>query len=418
VATLVLGRRVEAELARIKASGEPVCAAELAGQPLPDASNGAIPYSKAFKLLKRTDRGGTYIDLRNCDLLSASGRNEPKTWANAREAIVTNSKALSLAEQAAAMPNCRFATNWAAGFGALFPYHYPLRLLANLAAIRAVVQARDGDMDGAAKSIALVLRMSYSTKDDATLISPLSRAAIIEYAAAAVRAAADYGQFSDAQASSLAAAFFGVDLGPSFVRALSGERAMIQTTFAIIRRHPADFAESWDDTSLTARAYWYCYGTYIGRPFFYRDQLESLRFMRKQIRICSLTYRQIRQLDLTWMDEQRAGPMTAIVCPIFVGARAGVDDATAEARGSQVFLAIQSYKRRFSAYPASLAAQKASIHWNLNTEDVFSGKDYVYRKVGRGFLLYSIGSNLKDDGGREDRIPAQGNPYDIIWKTK
>ena len=239
VATLVLGRKVEAELARLRAEGQPVSAAELAPKPLPDRDNGALIYNRAFKLIRVA-----YADLRDCDLLSAGNRNDPKVWAGARKAVLGNRQALAVAEQAAAMPGCRFTTNWKAGFGARFPHYGHLVQLANLAAIRAVVQARDGDMTGVARSVTLILRMSYAIKDDATVISTLVRGTIIRDAASAISFAATCGQFSDAQARSLAATLSAIDLGPSFVNGLEGERAMEQTELERIKRNPSYFAST------------------------------------------------------------------------------------------------------------------------------------------------------------------------------
>lgn len=36
--------------------------------------------------------------------------------------------------------------------------------------------------------------------------------------------------------------------------------------------------------------------------------------------------------------------------------------------------------------------------------DPFSGKDFGYRKQGKSFLLYSVGVNLQDDGGKHDPL--------------
>jgi len=35
--------------------------------------------------------------------------------------------------------------------------------------------------------------------------------------------------------------------------------------------------------------------------------------------------------------------------------------------------------------------------------DPFSGNPLIYRKTPSGFIVYSVGSNGKDDGGRETR---------------
>jgi hypothetical protein len=52
--------------------------------------------------------------------------------------------------------------------------------------------------------------------------------------------------------------------------------------------------------------------------------------------------------------------------------------------------------------------------------DPFTGKDYIYRKKEKGFIVYSVADNLKDDGGipqfsEEGR--KSGN-FDIVWEDK
>ncbi len=140
------------------------------------------------------------ICLRQTSARSRHGPVQEKT-------IQMYGQALSLAEEASRMPECRFQTDWKDGFEALFPDYPALRKLAMLAAIRAILQARDGDMPGAAGSIELVVKMSYATKDDRVLINVFGRGAIIRMSVTALEAAVDYGQFSDAQARSLARAF-------------------------------------------------------------------------------------------------------------------------------------------------------------------------------------------------------------------
>ena len=61
---------------------------------------------------------------------------------------------------------------------------------------------------------------------------------------------------------------------------------------------------------------------------------------------------------------------------------------------------------------------KSKVGWTL-PDDPFSGKSFVYKQTAHGFRLYSLGANLRDDGG----LPSEamgGNPSDvgkgdIVW---
>jgi hypothetical protein len=58
--------------------------------------------------------------------------------------------------------------------------------------------------------------------------------------------------------------------------------------------------------------------------------------------------------------------------------------------------------------------------------DPFSGKPLVYRQEGNGFVLYSIGENMNDDGGKPEPTSeakskmsekeSQEKAWDIVWK--
>ncbi len=61
--------------------------------------------------------------------------------------------------------------------------------------------------------------------------------------------------------------------------------------------------------------------------------------------------------------------------------------------------AVRAYRLRNGRYPTSLAEAGVS---DLNS-DPFTGSGFVYRVGERGFLLYSVGFDGKDDGGK--RVP-------------
>jgi hypothetical protein len=62
-------------------------------------------------------------------------------------------------------------------------------------------------------------------------------------------------------------------------------------------------------------------------------------------------------------------------------------------------LACKIYKNQNGRYPADLGALVPGILPEVPI-DPFTGKPLVYRLEGDGFIVYSLGSNGKDDGGR------------------
>jgi len=62
-------------------------------------------------------------------------------------------------------------------------------------------------------------------------------------------------------------------------------------------------------------------------------------------------------------------------------------------------LGCKIYKNQTGRYPANLAALVPGILPEVPV-DPFTGKPLIYRLEGAGFIVYSLGSNEKDDGGR------------------
>ncbi|MCH8204140.1 MAG: hypothetical protein IID09_03205 [Candidatus Hydrogenedentes bacterium] len=79
----------------------------------------------------------------------------------------------------------------------------------------------------------------------------------------------------------------------------------------------------------------------------------------------------------------------------------------------ELALALRAYKRQLGTYPDQLSLLTPT-YIEVLPKDPFSGKDYLYRTENEGFLLYSVGRDLKDDGGTPMKGGAQG---DIVWKT-
>ncbi|MBP7933880.1 MAG: hypothetical protein KA354_04445 [Phycisphaerae bacterium] len=48
--------------------------------------------------------------------------------------------------------------------------------------------------------------------------------------------------------------------------------------------------------------------------------------------------------------------------------------------------------------------------------DPFSGRDFVYKQRSKGFLLYSVAENLKDDGGKHDDSWKNGDF--VFWPVQ
>jgi hypothetical protein len=85
--------------------------------------------------------------------------------------------------------------------------------------------------------------------------------------------------------------------------------------------------------------------------------------------------------------------------------------SNAEDRGATVFesikvgFALAAYRADHGSYPARLA-ELIPKYFAVHPKDIFSGGELHYRQQGSGYLLFSVGPNGRDDGGKgdDDRI--------------
>jgi hypothetical protein len=66
---------------------------------------------------------------------------------------------------------------------------------------------------------------------------------------------------------------------------------------------------------------------------------------------------------------------------------------------ARIGMACQIYKNMHGEFPEELDRLAPEILEKIPV-DPFNGKAMIYKKQDSGFMVYSVGSNLKDDGGR------------------
>ena len=69
---------------------------------------------------------------------------------------------------------------------------------------------------------------------------------------------------------------------------------------------------------------------------------------------------------------------------------------------SQIALALAAFKDEKGAFPQKLA-ELAPGYLPKVPNDLFIGQPLKYSRTANGYLLYSVGPNMKDDGGKNDR---------------
>lgn len=428
IVSVVEGRRLEADLLAIKAKSEPVSWAELGKPKIPDAENAALVYAKVFSVLAAKKDPAPEVAF---DLLDPARRKaDPGVWDAVRKGLTEYQAVFPLIEEATSKPKCQFSIKWDEGFNATFPPLASLRAASAMLAARAMLQVRSNDMAGTCHSIELGFKVNKAMEEQTILISQLLRMAMINIQAHTLRDVLSRGGMTETQARSMYNLLGDIDLVPGYVKSMQTERICGIWAFDQIRRRPEELMSVLGPSgSEEKRNALYRPLVFLWRPLSYMDERYYLRYMNGVVANAAMTYREV-QTRHPEIDQappfRKYYAMSAMITPYVSRARIRRDVTTAEIAGSRIALALTAYKARFGAYPASLAELRSKLGWEIPA-DLFSGKDFIYRRQGSGFLLYSVGQNLKDDGARvcTGRNPPEGYDHkdengqwvaDIIWR--
>ena len=385
---------------------------ELAGPKIPDSENGAVVYAGAFKLIS----GATAE--KDLDILMRviqPGRlaTSPAIYSRAASVVRRYAGLFPLIEEAATRQKCAFPVHWELGLDAECPHLLSLRRLAWLVSASAILDGRGGRTTKAAGKVALIFAISESLKKEPSLIAQFDRISIIRTGLRTLRNGQWLEYLNDAEAKRLFDALAGIDLTPGFVSGMQGERATGIWVFDQVRSNgPAALGKN-SDNSQRIHICPLCLCLNADERF-YLDE------MGRQVKYAGMTYHQAKVMDPRFDEDPhipRYALISAMLLPVFPVVAPNRDKAVAEIGEGQIALALQAYRARFGTYPRNLAELREKLGWKL-PKDPFSGNDLVYKRNGDGFLLYSIGPDLKDDGGREiSRSRSGPENGDIVWRV-
>jgi type II secretory pathway pseudopilin PulG len=413
-------REVERELARLRAAGEPLTIEEMIPKPVPDEQNAALLYEPLFGVSFQPETRYTL----DTEALGSIPRDEFDRLAVgpddseefdielAREVLsrVEIIEVLAKLEQASLRPRAVWGLHWEKGFAMLLPHLSRYRQAAQLLAMRARLSAADGDTDDALRWVGASLRMSRQVTDEPVLMSQLVAIAVQAITQRAAEEALSDGVPSPQVARRLQQAVASIDMNATFKRALRAERAAELGVFEYFVHGGAEAMDSmlqYDVPAYTLAAY----TSPVGAPLRAFDKSRMLAFWRTMMPIFE---QPSHQQDPNATERARqGGPILAAVAPLFFPSFTGFsnkrDLSIATLDELCIVLDLKMHKREHGSYPATLDELRATLDRELPT-DPFSGEAYRYQRRGEGFILWSVGMDLEDDGGLRP-----GSAPDVSW---
>ncbi len=404
--------QVEREIGALEAAGKPVTAAEAAPPLVPAADNAAPLYEAAAAAIKVEPE-------------SAGRRNwrQPQWLSDAKHALAQNPRALALLATGTRKPACRFDALYPLSLVTEHREFYAVRKLSRLSSTAAVTAALQGDGAVAAQHVyeGLVLARHVSAAPDT--IGLLVTCAIDAIAINAAEKVLATGPVSPADSDRLRRELGALDYMAAHARSLNSERAVRIDAYRCFRMAPTQVPLSVFPTRfplstptlgerVRAAAQTAAEAAFRESALLWADELRYLEAAARAEELAPLPWREThRQLAALYVFPGAIGHASpaAWSTRIYADVTRKRDEAIARRGLLQAALALHRYRAQHGTFPQALS--EVRIEGLPIPDDVFSGKPFVYRRVGRSFVLYSIGSNLQDDGGRDDYQAG-----DLVWE--
>jgi hypothetical protein len=335
-----------------------------------------------------------------------------------------NAAELDEIRTASQRPYAVFKIHVEEAFNALFPELAVMKSCVGAFQTKALAELAAGRADAAFADLQAALTMSDAVRTEPILISGLVRLACLEIAVPPLYEGLARGQWSTAQLEQLQARLDRINLVEEMSRTLRGERAFSIAIIDLMKRDPA--ALDWgadggfEGTAMRLMPSGWFYQNQLNIARFYQETFPSLDVSR---RVVDLTKLNGIMNDLDQRMTPRR-PYTVFVSMLFPAIHKAVQrTARAQATLNLATLACALERHRLSTgqYPDQLGALTPRLLERLPLDPV-NGEPLKYRRTDDGrFVLWSVGLNLKDDGGtialdKKGKPATDGKEGDWVWR--
>lgn len=393
--------RVEERIEALRAAGYPTTFAELAEYTkLPEGvENAAQVYLYAFAAYVRP------VDEVNTPLLGKALWPDrgvafsPALVKAASACLTANQECLALLHEAAGIEHCRYEGDYTQMTVPLAEYRYCGQLL-NIAAI---YHAHQGEAPAVVTCLKDGLRLSASLRKQPALVDYLVRIALVGVSIGGLERSLSLTAFTDAQLQELRDALAQTGGTLDLTEALVTERcSMIEMC-----RNPAQSGPSVQVPPI--RLFPGLRTTWLNDTLdFMADYIEASR-QPPQLRVARFQEieSRIRQLSFVHAMTKIVTPALARVAELDLRAHAHLDLA-------QTALALERYRLATGKLPPQLQ-DLVPLYLARVPIDPFDGNPIRYRPGAPGYILYSVGEDARDNGGRERNDKDRTAPHDLCF---
>jgi hypothetical protein len=422
---------VDGQLKRIRADGLPTNGDELNKwyASVPDTENAALLLTNAFALQR------DYSDIRSNLVWNFNLRWHFKQAPRGRTPsseemellagyLELNAAALAKADEALKLPGCRYPVDCSFGMQTKLPHLTKLKILADVNQYRADVAAAKGDGREFTHAVASILGLGRTLDKEPFLISLMVRRVILRFGVRALERGLNQGVDLTAN-TNLAGLFEQAAEANALTNALIGERAVAIPYFRVSRQdNPRLYAPLKEGQAEGAlqNGDWSMLKL-IG--YYEMDLGQFLYAMDDIIELAGDEPPQFMRIDMHFAKafaaaKKKRRNFCALIFSHYGGVGVYEGESVAHLRGAATALAIEQFRSRNGRLPDKLDELTPGFLPEV-PEDPYNGKKLCYRRLPKGYVVYSVGRDLTDDGGKElppEHVPRANEHFDVTFTVE
>jgi hypothetical protein len=308
-------------------------------------------------------------------------------------------------------------TRWPIQYGTepalmiLLPQLTHERTITDLLQLRAAAHLGSGDVESAFSEITLAIRLADSSRNEPFLISHLVRLKCYDLLLQPVKEGLTRHQFSDVQLASLQAKLEEADLLAGYNLVAQGERAMQSTWSTHLNEDViADLVRKTESSFIRPFVVYAWFMRATPKGWAYQNQLTACRFLDDHVfPAIDLEKRRIRPQQARAVEsisEQTGFYSMQLRLSLefdlweFHSLPGRFGYAQWQVDAAVMACGLERYRLRHGQYPSMLNSLLPEFTSFL-PHDLVTGEPLRYRQTEDGrYLLYSVGSNGTDEGGR------------------
>jgi hypothetical protein len=380
------GIRMDRVLRQMKSEGVPLTLRELEPK-CPDSDNAALIWKAAEALVQmdpeRNLLGDAIQDFFSGRPLDAGRKGR------LRKIIEKQPRVISLIREAAAKPCFKYENDWNKPFYELKnPDAVKMIQSIRLLGVGAVLMAEDGRVEEAVEQCLDGMRFARGTLRHPTLINYLVAMADMKQMAVCLQEIVSGRELPDTLLSGIGKELDADPWREGLIRSLEGERIMAVET----ARGESDL----DDFGKGVYSW-------LFRPAFKSGSIWMLSAYGEYIKAAAAPYFESRavyeRLDRELKENTVRYKFIGMLFPQLQTVMFKKATLEAVLEAARIGIACKMHKNANGAFPGNTDLLSPGILKEIPL-DPFTGKPFIYRLQDTGFIVYSLGSNLRDDGGR------------------